>query len=84
MYVDFLYSIVNICLVKKDILKRFGARIKELRLQKEWSQELLAEKTGFHRTYIGMVERGERNLSLKNIEIFANSFGLNISDLLKI
>jgi len=70
--------------VKKDILKRFGARIKELRLQKEWSQELLAEKTGFHRTYIGMVERGERNLSLKNIEIFANSFGLNISDLLKI
>lgn len=84
MYVDFLYSIVNICLVKKDILKRFGAQIKELRLQKEWSQELLAEKTGFHRTYIGMVERGERNLSLKNIEIFANSFGLNISDLLKI
>ena len=84
MYVDFLYSIVNICLVKKDILKRFGARIKELRLQKDWSQELLAEKTGFHRTYIGMVERGERNLSLKNIEIFSNSFGLNISDLLKI
>lgn len=84
MYVDFLYSIVNICLVKKDILKRFGARIKELRLQNEWSQELLAEKTGFHRTYIGMVERGERNLSLKNVEIFANVFSLSISKLLEV
>lgn len=70
--------------MKKDILKRFGIRIKELRLKNEWSQEMLAEKTGFHRTYIGMIERGERNLSLKNIEIFAESFGLNISDLLKL
>jgi transcriptional regulator with XRE-family HTH domain len=70
--------------VKKDILKSFGARIKVLRLEKEWSQELLAEKTGFHRTYIGMVERGERNLSLKNIEIFANSFNLSIPELLKL
>jgi transcriptional regulator with XRE-family HTH domain len=69
--------------VKKDILKRFGVRVKELRLQNEWSQELLAEKTGFHRTYIGMVERGERNLSLKNIEIFAKTFESNVSDLLK-
>ena len=69
--------------MKKNILKTFGIRIKELRLEKEWSQEVLAEKTGFHRTYIGMIERGERNLSLKNIEIFAHSFGLNISDLLK-
>ena len=69
--------------MKKDILKKFGIRIKELRLNKKWSQEELAEKTGFHRTYIGMIERGERNLSLKNIEIFANIFGLNIAELLK-
>ncbi len=84
MYVDFLSSIINICLVKKDILKRFGLKIKELRLKNEWSQEMLAEKTGFHRTYIGMVERGERNLSLKNVEIFANVFSLSISKLLEI
>lgn len=83
MYVDSLYAIINICFVKKDILKIFGTRIKELRLKKEWSQEVLAEKTGFHRTYIGMIERGERNLSLKNIEIFAEVFGLSISELLK-
>jgi transcriptional regulator with XRE-family HTH domain len=84
LYVDFLSSIINICLVKKDILKRFGLKIKELRLKNEWSQEMLAEKTGFHRTYIGMVERGERNLSLKNVEIFANVFSLSISKLLEI
>jgi hypothetical protein len=69
--------------VKKDILISFGNRIRELRVENSWSQETLADKTGFHRTYIGMIERGERNLSLKNIEIFANSFGLTISELLK-
>ena len=57
--------------------------MRELRIQNTWSQETLADKTGFHRTYIGMIERGERNLSLKNIEVFANSFELTISDLLK-
>lgn len=69
--------------MKKGILKKFGIRIKDLRFKKEWTQEVLAEKTGFHRTYIGMIERGERNLSLKNIEIFASSFGIPISELLK-
>lgn len=69
--------------VENDILIRFGNRIRELRIENAWSQEALADKTGFHRTYIGMIERGERNLSLKNIEVFADSFGLTISDLLK-
>jgi transcriptional regulator with XRE-family HTH domain len=70
--------------VEKDILKVFGEKVRLLRTKKGWSQEELADKTGFHRTYIGMVERGERNLSLKNIELFAKSFELSISDLLKI
>jgi transcriptional regulator with XRE-family HTH domain len=69
--------------VKNNILIKFGNRVRELRIQNTWSQETLADKTGFHRTYIGMIERGERNLSLKNIEVFANSFELTISDLLK-
>jgi transcriptional regulator with XRE-family HTH domain len=69
--------------VKNDVLIKFGNRIRELRNEKEWSQETLADKTGFHRTYIGMVERGERNLSLRNVEILANSFGLSLSELLK-
>lgn len=68
--------------MKKEILIQFGNRIKNLRNQRGWSQELLAEKTGFHRTYIGMIERAERNLSLTNIEIFASTFDMSISELL--
>ena len=74
----------QLCLMKSDILLKFGIRIRELRVANSWSQEDLADKAGFHRTYIGMIERGERNLSLKNVEILANSFNLNLSDLLKI
>ena len=84
MYVDLLYAIANLIQVETDILKKFGVRIKNLRLEKNWSQEVLAEKTGFHRTYIGMIERGERNLSLKNIETFANTFEMTISQLLEL
>ncbi len=84
MYVDLLYAVANLNQVKTDILNKFGEKIKKLRLEKNWSQEVLAEKTGFHRTYIGMIERGERNLSLKNIETFANTFEMKISELLEL
>jgi len=70
--------------VKKNILKDFGDRIRELRILKKWSQEDLADQTGFHRTYIGMIERGERNPSLKNIKKFADAFGIDLSVLMKI
>jgi transcriptional regulator with XRE-family HTH domain len=66
-----------------QILLDFGQRIKHLRILHGYSQEKLAELTGFHRTYIGLVENGKRNVSLKNIEVFANSFQLQISDLFK-
>lgn len=64
-----------------DILQKFGNRIRELRKNKGLSQEQLAELTGFHRTYIGMVERGERNPALINIEIFAKAFNINLVQL---
>lgn len=69
-------------MINKFLLKEFGLRIKILRETKEWTQEDLADKTGFHRTYIGMIERGERNISLINIAIFASVFELSISQLL--
>ncbi len=84
MYVDLLYTVFNLNQVETNILNKFGEKIKKLRLEKNWSQEVLAEKTGFHRTYIGMIERGERNLSLKNIETFANTFEMKISELLEL
>jgi len=52
-------------------------------VQRNWTQEKLAEITDFHPTYIGRIERGERNLSQKNIEIFAKAFGIPIEDLFK-
>lgn len=50
-----------------DDLKLFGIHVKTLRLSKNLSQEELAERAGMHRTYIGMIERGERNPALLNL-----------------
>ena len=66
------------------LLKEFGLRIRQLRNLLGLSQEELSELTGFHRTYIGMVERGERNLSLSNVGVFAKTFEMSVSKLLEI
>lgn len=65
----------------ENILKEFGRRIRGLRKSQNISQEELAVRTGFHRTYIGMVERGERNISLINIKVFADYFEIGIGEL---
>lgn len=70
--------------MKKQILVNFGQRIRTLRKERGLSQEQLAELTGFHRNYIGMIERGERNPSLTNIEVFAKTFGMSLSELLNL
>ncbi|WP_179349128.1 helix-turn-helix domain-containing protein [Winogradskyella pacifica] len=70
-------------MVNKFLLKEFGTRIRKLRTQQNLSQEQLSFKTGFHRTYIGMIERGERNISLTNMAIFAKAFNLTVDGLLK-
>ncbi len=67
----------------RTLITQFGQRIRALRQTRGLSQEKLAELTGFHRTYIGMVERGERNLSLTNIGVFAEVFELSVSELLR-
>ena len=69
-------------MINEFILKEFGNRIRQLRIEKNLSQEGLSELTGFHRTYIGMIERGERNISLTHIVVFAKVFDLNLSELL--
>lgn len=69
--------------MKSKILKKFAANLKYLRNQKNWSQEKLANKCGLHRTYIGSVERGERNISLMNISRIATALSVKIDDLLK-
>ena len=66
----------------KPFLKVFGAAIREKRTQLAISQEDFAELVGVHRTYLGSVERGERNISLKNIIRISNAFGLKPSALI--
>jgi len=65
----------------ETIEKRFGDRIRELRLAKSYSQEKLAFKAGVHRTYLGGIERGERNPSLKNIASIAKALDVDLAEL---
>jgi transcriptional regulator with XRE-family HTH domain len=67
-----------------DILARFGGRIREQRKALGLSQEELAELAGVHRTYVGMVERGEKNITLLNIAKFAKALRKSIHDLLNL
>lgn len=67
-----------------EILKKFGKKVREIRLEKGISSQMdLALKAGLDRTYIGGIERGERNVALKNIEKLAKALGVNIEELLK-
>ncbi len=66
-----------------DIKVRFGKAIREYRTKKGISQEDLAELCGLHRTYISDVERGERNVSLVNIQKICDALGVSISSTFK-
>jgi transcriptional regulator with XRE-family HTH domain len=52
------------------------------RASRGWSQEDLADRAGLHRTYVGAIERGERNITLATLERLATALGLEITDLL--
>jgi transcriptional regulator with XRE-family HTH domain len=71
--------------MKRDanIALRFGQRVRELRTTKGLSQEAFAAKCGLDRTYISGIERGRRNVSLRNIEVIAKALGISISELTK-
>ena len=67
---------------KNDILIVFGRRVRELRKDAGWSQEEFADEVGLDRTYIGGIERGERNLALRNIHRIAQTFDMTIAELM--
>jgi len=69
--------------MKAEILSVFGQRVRSERLKQNLSQEELAEKAGLHRTYIGMIERAEKNITLINIEKIAKALIISPYELLK-
>jgi len=65
-----------------DICTKAGLSIRKLREQKAISQEKLAELADLHRTYIGQVERGEKNLTLRSLERIAKALGIKARELI--
>lgn len=69
--------------MKNEILTKFGRKLREERIKLGLSQEELASLTGVHRTYIGMIERAEKNITLKNIGKITEALGQRISEFFK-
>jgi transcriptional regulator with XRE-family HTH domain len=68
---------------RHDPLVEFGLRVRKLREDRGYSQEKLAERTDLHRTYVGSVERGERNVALRNIIRLAEALGTDAGELIR-
>jgi transcriptional regulator with XRE-family HTH domain len=68
---------------KTDVLIKFGERVRDLRKERGLSQEQLAFKADLHRTYIGMIERAEKNITLINIEKIAIALEVSVTELFK-
>lgn len=62
---------------------KFGKKVRDERLKRNLSQEELAARAGVHRTYIGMIERAEKNITLENIEKIAKALKMPIDELVK-
>lgn len=68
--------------MKSALLVKFGDRVRGRRTALHLSQEELAERADVHRTYVGMIERGEKNITLENIAKFAKALNLTLSQLM--
>jgi transcriptional regulator with XRE-family HTH domain len=68
--------------VEGDLQRRLGHRLRAYRQRRGLSQEAFADVLGVHRTYMGGLERGERNLTLRSVERLAERLGVEPSDLL--
>jgi transcriptional regulator with XRE-family HTH domain len=66
----------------RKFLRDLGNRIREKRLERGWTQDQLGEKCNLHRTFIGSVERGERNISILNLRLLAGVLRAGLAELL--
>ena len=67
--------------MRSSVLIKFGEKIRQLRKEKNLSQEELADRAKLHRTYIGMIERAEKNITLTNIQKLATALDVEINQL---
>ncbi len=68
--------------LRSKVIRDFGKRVRELREEQCISQEELGRIAKLHRTYIGMIERGEKNITLENIEKIADALGVPLKKLM--
>jgi DNA-binding XRE family transcriptional regulator len=74
-------NLLGLLYMKNKILVQFGNRVRSLRAQRGISQEQLAILAGVHRTYVGMIERGEKNITLINIYKISSALGVKPSEI---
>jgi len=70
--------------MRDNVNIRFGKKVREERQKRSLSQEGLAVRAGVHRTYIGMIERAEKNITLENIDKIAKALGIPIEELFRL
>ena len=68
---------------REELQRRLGRRLRELRLKRGWTQDVFADKSGFHRAQVGAFERGEMNVTLASLLLLAQSLKVKIADLFK-
>jgi transcriptional regulator with XRE-family HTH domain len=68
---------------REQLQRRLGKRIRELRLRHGWTQDVFADKSGFHRAQVGAFERGEMNLTLASLLLIAQTLRVKVVDLFK-
>ena len=70
-------------MTEESIVELFGRNVQKVRKARGLSQEKLAETAGVHRTYVGMIERAEKNITICNMKKIADALNVKISDLLE-
>ena len=68
---------------REELQRRLGARIRDLRLKRGWTQDIFADKSGFHRAQVGAFERGELNLTLASLLLLAQTLRVKVVDLFR-
>mgnify|MGYP001611726056 CR=1 FL=1 len=73
-------NILQLSIMRREILIKFGKNVREERTKLDLSQEELASRAGVHRTYIGMIERAEKNITLENIQKVCRALNLRVGN----